>query len=387
MLLERFSGLKEITNIRSRGKKRQMSAMRQANGTEVHEKQDIADVFASFYEQLFGPKGDEEVKEDQPSEDEREETPPPVTAEEVQEQLKKMAKKKAADAAGIVVEMLQCGGQALAELLAEVFSAILQAKARPPEYWKMAMVKVLYKAGDAKDPANYRPICLLPILYKVFSKIQCKRIGVFLDAEQPVDQAGFRATFSCEDHLLTVVQLAEKAEEFQLPLWMAAIDFKKAFDCVDHGSLWQALREQGVPKGYVRVCRDLYTGQKGMVNAGAMSRTFDIVRGTKQGDPMSPKLFNAVLQKAMKPLVQKWLEEGHGYKIAGKSRLTNLRFADDVILAASSAASLGRFGGGSRKSRPAAALWKDKGAMQQSCKRKRWPPAFEGAGSKRASAP
>jgi len=77
--------------------------------------------------------------------------------------------------------------------LAEIFTAILQSKVRPPEHWKTAAIRVLHKDGDEKDPANYRPICLLPIMYKVFSKVLLNRIGGILDAAQPVEQAGFRS--------------------------------------------------------------------------------------------------------------------------------------------------------------------------------------------------
>ena len=54
---------------------------------------------------------------------------------------------------------------------------------------------------------------------------------------------------------------------------------------------------------------------------------------------MSPKLFNSVLQRVFRPLMEKWAEEGGGLEVGGK-RLTNLRFADDVLLIAQSAGKL-----------------------------------------------
>ena len=74
--------------------------------------------------------------------------------------------------------------------------------------------------------------------------------------------------------------------------------------------------------------------------SGGESRKFKIERGTKQGDPLSPKLFNAVLQHAMGKLIEEWEGLGLGLRIDGARRLTNLRFADDVLLMASSAAEL-----------------------------------------------
>ena len=72
------------------------------------------------------------------------------------------------------------------------------------------------------------------------------------------------------------------------------------------------------------------------------SKLFDIGRGTKQGDPLSPILFNAVLEHLMRPLKQKWAEKGLGMHLMHPSgqALTNLRFADDLLLVASSAADL-----------------------------------------------
>ena len=123
-------------------------------------------------------------------------------------------------------------------------------------------------------------------------------------------------------------------KEFNLPLWLAAVDFKKAFDTVSHQSLWQALEEQHVPNIYVSMLRRLYCGQKAQVQCDVMSRSFYIQRGTKQGDPISPVLFNAVLEKVMRLLKDKWRREGKGIKVgsAADDFLQNLRCADDLSI-------------------------------------------------------
>ena len=122
---------------------------------------------------------------------------------------------------------------------------------------------VLFKKGDPKLPGNYRPITLLPILYKLFSRILYTRVSKDLDASQCVDQAGFRSGFSCDDHLLAISLLIEAHSEHKLPLWFCAIDFEKAFDSVEHNYLWQSLVEQGVHIQYVRLLASLYQNQCG----------------------------------------------------------------------------------------------------------------------------
>eukprot|EP00959_Pyramimonas_sp_CCMP1952_P111437 2330988-Pyramimonas_sp.AAC.1 len=66
------------------------------------------------------------------------------------------------------------------------------------------------------------------------SRLLCNRLSVLFDAQQCPDQAGFRMNYSTEDHLFTTTMLHESSHEWQLALRAAAIDFKKAFDCVDH---------------------------------------------------------------------------------------------------------------------------------------------------------
>ena len=194
-------------------------------------------------------------------------------------------------------------------------------------------MKVLFKKGDALDPANYRPIASLPILYKLFTRCLCGRIGTTLDAEQSEDQAGFRKDYSCDDHLFVIRQLSEKANEFCLPLWVAAIDFQKAFDSFSHTALWKALLEQGVPKVYTNALQRLYASQTGTVIAGESSREFAILRESRQGDPISPILFNAVLEMILRPCIEKWKTKKWGWSLSEDSaNLLNLRFADDLLL-------------------------------------------------------
>ena len=69
------------------------------------------------------------------------------------------------------------------------------------------------------------------------------------------------------------------------------------------------------------------------------SEIFDIQKCSKQGDPLSSLLFNTVLQYALKNVIQRWQrKKGMGIYLSDQERdcLTNLRFADDVMLFATS---------------------------------------------------
>ena len=89
-----------------------------------------------------------------------------------------------------------------------------------------------------------------------------------------------------------------------------------------------SLRDQGVPESYVSLLRALYRDQRGSVNG---SKTFSISRGVKQGDVLSPLLFNAALEAAFRNWKQKLTT--HGLLLAAEAeRLTNTRYADDCMI-------------------------------------------------------
>jgi hypothetical protein len=58
------------------------------------------------------------------------------------------------------------------------FMKSLLAGGKCPEEWKVGKTILLYKAGDAENPANYRPITLTSILYRIiFGRISQEMMG------------------------------------------------------------------------------------------------------------------------------------------------------------------------------------------------------------------
>ena len=90
-----------------------------------------------------------------------------------------------------------------------------------------------------------------------------------------------------------------------------------------------------MPDGYIRLLDQLYHGQQGKVHTDKLSKPFAIARGTKQGDPLSSLLFNAVLEDIMRDVKPAWIRRNIGLEL-GNVLLSELRFADDLLLLATS---------------------------------------------------
>ena len=126
----------------------------------------------------------------------------------------------------------------------------------------------------------------------------------------------------------------EKAREFQKNIYFCFIDYAKTFDCVDHNTLWEILKEMGIPDHLTFLLRNLYGGQEATVRNGhGTTDWFQIGKGVRQGCLLSPCLFNLYAEYIMR---NAGLEEAQsGIKMARRN-INHFRYADDTTLMAES---------------------------------------------------
>eukprot|EP00973_Karenia_brevis_P050366 6990483-Karenia_brevis.AAC.1 len=110
--------------------------------------------------------------------------------------------------------MIKLGGARVVEVLLDLFNEVLSSRS-PPQKWKESVISVIHKSGDERLPKNYRPITIIPVLYKLFARLLYRRLLPILDKAQCEDQAGFRKGYNTADHLLTFSILAEKSRSIR----------------------------------------------------------------------------------------------------------------------------------------------------------------------------
>ncbi|RCN34152.1 hypothetical protein ANCCAN_20010 [Ancylostoma caninum] len=125
-----------------------------------------------------------------------------------------------------------------------------------PAPWQTSETILLHRKGDKEDLINYRPITLLPFLYKIPTRCLLTRIRRTLEEAQPVEQAGFRSGYCTIDHIATCARVIEACGEHQLPLVMVLIDYRKAFDSVAVHR-FEDLLEQGIEQQYIELESEL----------------------------------------------------------------------------------------------------------------------------------
>ena len=306
------------------GRKR-ILALKTKNGKITRNQDHILKEAANFYSELYSSP--EEIRDT--STPSNTNNIPAILKEEVAAAIKEMRKGKASGEDKLTVDILKEAGNETIEVITKLFNKCITL-CDVPKDWKNAIIILLFKKGEKEDIRNYRPISLLSVLYKILMKVLTNRLQKQLDAVQPKEQAGFRSGFSTIDHIHTIREIIERSNEFELPLCMAFVDYEKAFDSVSSLAVIEALRQSNIDSGYIQLIGNIYKEATAKLKLHKTSNAFKIRKGVRQGDTISPKLFNAVLQEIFKKL--NWEEKG--IKIDGEF-INHLRFADDIVLLAS----------------------------------------------------
>ena len=109
-----------------------------------------------------------------------------------------------------------------------------------------------------------------------------------------------------------------------------SIDAEKVFDKIPHPFMIKTLQKVGIEGTYFNIIKAIYDKPTAnIILNGEKLKSFPLRSGTRQGYPLSPLLFNTVLEVLPTAIREK--KEIKGIQI-GKEEVKLSLFADDMIL-------------------------------------------------------
>lgn len=255
--------------------------------------------WAEYFSELLNENQENQNEESQENEEEIQEVVNEIESpdmNEIIEILKNFKNNKSPGENGISAEIYKYGGEHVQRELLAIVQDVWRTE-RMPERWKQTLLHPIHKKGDKTLCSNYRGIALLDIAYKVFATCIRNRLNPIANKNLGEYQAGFRSYRSTMDQIFSLKQIIANSYEHGLPLHILFIDFKQAYDSVKKEKLCEILQYFLVPKKLINMVRMTLTGISCKVSTeGQKSDSFNIRKGLRQGDPMSPVLFNIILE-------------------------------------------------------------------------------------------
>lgn len=251
------------------------------------------------------------------------------TGQEIINAIRQLKKRKSSGPDMILNEMIKSAQPVVINIFKKLFNLIL-LNGNYPSKWAEGRITSIHKSGVKTDPSNYRGITVSSSLGKLFNSILNNRLTKYFENNKTLSkyQTGFRAKHRTSDNLFILKSLIENFVKKKKELYIAFIDLRKAFDSIWHEGLFLKLLKNGVSTNFYNVLKSMYSKTRlKVVHGQEESPEFKSEKGVRQGDNLSPLLFNLfindlpdIFDKTCSPV--KW----------GEMEISSLLYADDLVL-------------------------------------------------------
>ncbi len=254
-----------------------------------------------------------------------------MSEEEIVKAIRSLKNNKSAGPDGIINEMLKVGYKTIIKPIQKLLQVVFDSK-QFPSPWKRGIIAKIFKSGDPYDTDNYRGVTLSSVLGKLFSLIMTNRLQTDLESNDKLHpaQGGFRKDHRTADNLFIVSQIVKFYKNKKKPLYSCFVDFRKAFDMLNREALMIKLLQMEIGGKFYSIVKDMHINNYCCVkiNHQYITEYFPSDLGVKQGDGISPTLFNIFINDLANELQN---PDCHPAKI-NDIQLGCLLYADDLLI-------------------------------------------------------
>lgn len=148
----------------------------------------------------------------------------------------------------------------LIDTITHVFNKVIHGS-YPTNWAASAIVPVPKGKGVKTDMDNYRGIAVGSVFGKIFSLCLLHRLDEWAEYYdlRAQGQFGFRKERGTSEATFTLNTIIDGYKSNHKSIYVAFVDFRKAYDCINREALWNCLSKLGVSDSFLKILRSMYT--------------------------------------------------------------------------------------------------------------------------------
>lgn len=257
----------------------------------------------------------------------------PFTKTEIHKALSEMPVDKAPRPDGFTGKFFKHCWDIIKSDVVAVFNALHDMRHTHFNLLNSANVVLIPKMDGTEGIGDYRPISLIHGFAKLFSKVLAIRLRPLMHSLIPTNQSAFIRERSIHDNFMYVRNMVRKHHRTRRLIHLFKLDISKAFDSVRWDYLLTLLQNRGFPQRWREwIAGLLSTSTSKIILNGTPGEAIRHGKGLRQGDPLSPLLFNLAIDPLQR-LLDKATDLGAISKLRGRVIcFRTSMYADDAVV-------------------------------------------------------
>ncbi len=292
----------QLRGLRSKG---HITKIQMEDGTTTSDHVKINNTFKNYYSKLYTSEFSNTSSMDNflnglniptLSTDNKMKLEEPITKEEIAAAILCLQSGKSPGPDGFPAEFFKAFSPLLTSHLSAVLSDSFKQGNLPTSFYEACITLIAKKDKDPTECSSYRPISLLNVDTKILAKVLARRLESILPSVISEDQTGFVKNRHSYFNIRRLFDILYSPSD-GAPECILSLDAEKAFDRVEWAYLFATLKRFGFGPSFITWIKLLYSCPVASVRTNSqLSQTFTLSRGTRQGCPLSPLLFDLAIE-------------------------------------------------------------------------------------------